>query len=323
WTWHNRLRNRLERVPNSWCLWSGTIEEAGTFYKSMVNDVVVEKKLPRWFGVSIASWENVFRYPGGYDDPDIQELIATTPPDIFQERYAAVPKQVAALVYQEASFARHVGYHPFDKHRPVFLAIDPGGVYAVDVAQILGDNVYLIDEIHGEGWTSEDIIREAVKRPWWSKVGFGVIDVTQDEARKYWRGEAEIWKSVEAEPVPIHSRKVAVEDGIELVRSKLHSGKFDRDKTPEEDVWEFQGKRGVARLHIDSGCKHTIEELTSGYRRKRLASGMYSPTEVVDRDNHHMAALAYLLADLSGYVFRRPKARQKLRWRDSRPIAHP
>jgi len=318
--WYERLLPRLSRVTGAWAFLSGTLEDAGGFFKDLVRDVVVEGNRDDWFGLSMATWENTIRFPGGLEDPEIQKLRDTTPPDIFMERYGAIPKSLAALVYREFSHTYHVGDHKFDRNRPVWLWTDPGGGYAANAAQIHGQDVYIIDEIHIEPGTTERVIEEAIKRPWWKKVEYVVRDATQTEAGAIWAG-GHIWAALGAEARPVRSQKVPIEPGIEKVRTVLHSGLYDREDTAPEDIWEFQGRKGVARLHVDARCKHTIGEFSEGYKRTKLRSGEYSDRDVVKRNDHHMDAIRYGIADLLGFAApSRPAARKvQVRYIDSRP----
>jgi len=318
WVWHERLRPRLARVPNSWVLLSGTLEDTGPFFKDLVRDVVIEDSVEGWYGVSMATWENTAVYPGGMEHEEIQELRATTPPDIFLERYGAVPKSVAALVYKEFTHRYHVGKFKFDKHRPVTLWVDPGGVYAINAVQRHGRDVYIIDEIHLVDGNSEWAIEETTSKRWWKKVEAVIIDATQKEAEAAWSG-GHVWRVLGKQPVPVHYQKVPVEPGIELVRTKLHSGVYDED---EGEVWEFQGRPGVARLHVDAKCEHTIYEFAEGYKRRKVRSGEYSDTEVVKRNDHHMDAIRYGLADMFGFQGELATAgvsQSRRQWVDSRP----
>lgn len=316
--WYERLEPRLTRVQGAWCLLVGTLEESGHLYKDLVQSVVVEQADPEWFGVSMATWENTHIYPKGAADPKIEKLRQRTPPDIYQERYGAIPKRPAALVYREFSHKFHVGSFKFDKHRPVELWIDPGGVYAVNVVQRHGNDFYIIDEIDIRPGNSERAIAEAVERGWWEKVTHGVMDATQVQDRVTWTSGA-IWAQLDKNPIPIYHQKVPVEPGIELVRTLLHTGVFDRDDLESHEAWEFMGKRGVARLHIDSKCEKTIYEFSEGYKRKRLVGGRYSDTEVLKQDDHHMDAIRYGLAHSLGFADRQAhRTTPQRRWYDSR-----
>lgn len=316
--WYERLEPRLSRVRNAWCLLVGTLEDTGAFYKDLVQTVVVEDDDPEWFGVSMATWENTHVYPGGAADKKIEALRKRTPPDIFQERYGAVPKRPAAIVYREFSHKYHVGRYPFDRHRPVAVWIDPGGVYALNAVQRFGDDFNIIDEIELRPGTSERAITEAVSREWWPSVTHGVMDATQVEARTTWTSGA-IWEKLGVTPVPIYHQKVPVESGIELVRTVLHTGIYTPEEGEKRGVWDFMGKKGIARLHIDSRCERTIYEFAQGYKRKKLIGGRYSDTEVVKQDDHHVDAIRYGLAQAVGFAARKgPYARPVRRWIDSR-----
>lgn len=318
--WHERLRARLSRVRGSWCLMSGTLEDAEPFFKELVRDVVVENNKPGWFGVAMATWDNTHIFPKGLEDPEIQELKETTPPDIFMERYGAIPKTLAALVYREFAFKHHVGIYRFDKHQPVYLWIDPAGGYALNAVQRHGMHTYIIDEIHIEPGNTERVIEEAVKRQWWNKVEYGVIDATQTEARAIWE-HGYIWEALEKDPIPLRYKKVPVEPGIELVRTQLHTGIYDHGETPVEATWLHDGRRGISLLHLDARCTETIREFTLGYRRKKLASGLYSDRDIVKRDDHHMDCIRYGLAEMLGFsASARASARAVEReYVDSRP----
>jgi len=201
------------------------------------------------------------------------------------------------------------------------LTVDPAGVYAGNALQVRGDHIDAIDELHGVHWTTEDTIREAVSRPWWGNVDHVVIDAhTYKEASLIWQGGG-IWQTLGEEPKPVHSQHVPVSAGIELVRTKLHSGTYDPEEIKPEEVWTFQQKPGVAKLHVAAHCTNTIYELSEGYKRKKLRSGEYSPNEVVDRDNHHCAAIAYGLVDLFGFLPKAKTSKVYVPWVDSRPAA--
>lgn len=323
--WHLHLRDRLERVHGSWAFWCGTIEGSGVYYKEMQRRVIEESAEPDWFGESMASWDNTYRYPKGIEDPDIQKLRDETPEDIFQEKYAAIPRAVAALVYREFTHKWHVYAEKnreklWDKHRPVYLFVDPAGIYAQNAVQMRGEDIDIIDEIHGEHWTTQDSIREAVSREWWPNVEFVVIDKhAYEEARLDWAGRDLIWKVLKEEPRSVHSRHLPISAGIQLVRSKLHSGAFEESEV--KNLWNYQGKPGVARLRVAARCEHTIYEFAEGYKRKKLKSGVYSPDEIVKRDNHHCSAIAYGLAEMFNYQPRSStSARVKVPYVDSRPV---
>tara|TARA_R110000868_G_scaffold386549_1_gene654846 strand:- start:1099 stop:2493 length:1395 start_codon:yes stop_codon:yes gene_type:complete len=308
-----KLRGRMiER--RAWLGMGGTLEKAAGWYVDCYN---------RWRGVnkegatsfSIPTWSNLSIFPGGREDAEIKLLEATLPPDLFMERFGAVPMPAYGLVFKEFDYTKHVAdLEPMDL--PVELAIDPGytGAYAVLAIQQAGGLMRVIDEVYARYGVAQDVIAECKRRPWWDAVPkiadgktAGVIDV----AGKQHQGMAshvEIWAKDGG--VALRSRPVSIEDGILVVRNLL--------KNPADE--------GRPRIVFDSGLSslkdfegHPLGVLGEFgmYRYPDKTALQAVNDRPIDKYNHALKALGYYEYDKHGPVMGRKvnnKRKQRGYW---------
>ena len=229
---------------------------------------------------SIPTWSNLAIYPGGRDDPEIKALEATTPPDLFNERYGAVPCPPHTLVFREFDTTRHVSDEAeFNPDLPVQLWIDPGYAHAYAVLAVQrvpgsdGDNVDHFDELWLHGLTAQQIIARCKARPWWPNVKALVMDVAgrQHPAAD---SQSEIWKAETG--LPVVMKPVPLVDGILRHRTFLMD----------------DPAKGRPKLRHHPRCKGTLWEY--GHYQYAEDSEHRPATELpIDRDNDAMKALAY------------------------------
>lgn len=260
-----RCRSRVAERRGPLIL-SGTMERSQSWYPNLFQ---------RWQGqnldgarsFSLPTWSNRAIFPEGRDDPEILALEATFPPDVFQERFGAIPCRPATLVFPEFDHVEHVKDCHWDKTLPVQVWVDPGyaGAYACCAIQIKDRCVYVIDEVYGVRKTAHAVIAEAMQRPWWKNVRDGVIDV----AGRQHQGQdshVEIWLAVAG--VHLRSQKVGVADGILRLRTFL--------KDPATNK---------PRIFFDPRCKDTIAEFDL-YRYREVHENRHVAEEPVDANNH-------------------------------------
>jgi len=73
------------------------------------------------------TWENLVRFPGGYDDPEIQRVKRTVSPLWFDQEYGAMFTSMSGSIYDEWDEKRHViDSYDFNPLLPNFLAFDYG-----------------------------------------------------------------------------------------------------------------------------------------------------------------------------------------------------
>jgi hypothetical protein len=246
---------------------------------------------------SLPTWSNRAIYPGGRDDPEIKALGASTPADLFQERYGAVPCPPATLVFREFDPKRHVSTAAeFDPTRPVQLWIDPGYAhpYAVLAVQRVpgtdGDNVNQIDEIWVQGVVAPQIIEQCKARVWWPNVKALVMDV----AGKQHPGadsQSEIWQA--ATGLPVVMNPIPIVDGILRHRTYL---------IPDALM-------GRPKLMIHPRCRGSVWEY-SHYQYSEDSEHRAATEVPIDRNNDAMKATAYgLYANFGPVVLQQEPSR--------------
>ena len=230
---------------------------------------------------SIPSWENRALYPGGRDDPEIADLEAMFPADLFMERFGGVPCAPvdpgvpgvrSARARAAAGSGQRIGSGAGDR---------PGvrGAYAVLALEQRGPDVAVIDEVYLRRRVAGDVIAACRERSWWPRVRGGVIDVAgrQHHAAP---SQIEIWASLGG--IRLRSHRVPLRSGIDRLRT------FLRDPAS-----------GKARLTVAPECRNLIEEF--GMYRYHEASDLEPISEIpIDRDNHAIKALIYWLFDRFG-----------------------
>lgn len=291
-----RLRGRVAETRGPLAC-SGTFEGSLGWYPEVFTSWQGDN-LDGGQSFSLPTWSNLAIYPGGRDDPEIKALEAAYPPDVFQERFGAVPCPPATLVFKEFRHTIHVQpcYDKWQHADSVQVWIDPGwaGAYAVLAVALKEGQVWAFDELYYQGRTAQEIIAEARRREWWVKVKRGVIDVAGSQHHGM-ESHIEIWRNLahiglSAQPVPIP-------DGI------LRHRTFLRDPAS-----------GEPRLFYDPRCKGTIREYGL-WKYREVVEGRPIDENPVDRDNHGLKAVSYGLVDNFGFVApaRLPKLKSGVR----------
>jgi hypothetical protein len=289
---------------NGWLWMSGTFENDSymSWYAEQYEKWIVEND-ENGAAFSLPTWANLAIFPGGYNDPKIQELKAKSPnEEWFLERYAGVPCAPPTAVFKEFKLSKHVtkdaSYIPFQlnergeyrkdsKGKPlpweVELAIDPGfnGAYAVLAVQIDGPMVYVIDEVYHQYVKAEDIITECKERPWWPNVRRGVIDIAGTQHQGL-ASHVEVWAQYAG--VTLESVRVDIPPGIARLRSFLSPG---IDAEP--------------RILYNPSCRNSIKEFTL-YRYREVAEGKVTSEKPIDAFNHAAKAISYWLVARYGFV---------------------
>lgn len=275
------LRGRVseKRAP---LILSGTFEHGKTWYSDLWESwQSANRDDARSF--SLPTWHNTVVYPGGRQDPEILALADTFPPDVFQERFGAQPCPPATLVFKEFNHKLHVVRCPYKPSKPVQLWIDPGwaGAYAVSAVQIIGGDVFNIDEVYWTQRTAQEVIQECKDREWWSKVTHAWMDVAGRQ-HPGMESHVEIWRRLAR--IPVRTQPVGIPDGILRHRTYL--------KNPAT---------GKPRLFHDPRCKGAIREYGQ-YKYHEIKESRPIRELPIDAENHAMKAIAYGLVGNFGFV---------------------
>jgi len=247
---------------------------------------------------SLPTWTNTIIFPGGRNDPEILKQEAGMTNERFQERFGGVPCPKTGRVVTEFANSIHVKDCPYDKNLPVELAVDPGyaGAHAILAVQDYGEYIGLIDEVYLQGYITKDMILICKKKDWWNAVVGGAIDIAGRQHQAM-AAPVEVWM---AEGVSLRSKKVNIEDGIDLLRTHMKQH-------------PVSGRPGVI---VDPKCRGFISECGGG-RPPVENGGIWmrdkNTLQPIDRNNHACKALIYYLSNKYGFVGER-KTPAPLRW---------
>jgi len=325
--WEEMLRPALAD-RDGWAMFIGTWEGYNWLYD--LYQRTETGKLAGWEAFKFSSWENVYAFPGGFNDPKIQKAMRdTTNVDDFYEQYGAEPKRSQHIVLPEFRRDVHVTHVPYQEGKPVLITIDPGGPnpYVVIAVQDIGDDkLGFIDEIYERRVVTEEVINVLKNKIWFKDIDYGVIDSAQwfqerytfqDLAdvslyavhkttsdfitnsiflyRKYLRDPVRFMFYVQA-----YVNKKAEETGIDLsaVDEKLRKrlwAEAEYDLSAEE-------LKDCAKIFIDEAhCPYTIQEhQLYRYHTPRMKGTDYSeaPRRAFD---HSVDAARYLVWELKRY----------------------
>ena len=283
----------------AWILMTGTFESSLGWYAEKFN---------QWQGkndedarsFSLASWMNTVIFPGGRADAEILRLENQFSRERFLERFGGVPCPPFGLVFKEFRSLVHTKEIGFDADHPVYLWIDPGyaGAYAVEVAQIIQDRVFIVDEIYEQGFITEEIIQICRMRPWWAKVQGGAVDIAARQHQAM-PAVAEVWQKEAG--LRLSSQKVDIKEGIERLKTFLKPHPIT----------------GEANIVFNIRCKGIIGEFggcppafdgDGVYRYKTDRQGTIIGDTPEDKNNHGIKAIIYGLVNRFGYAKVQPGA---------------
>lgn len=233
-----------------------------------------------------------------------------TPPEIFAARYQAKRAESPYMVFPSWSLTKHVdaARASFDPTLPVYLAVDPGGVYAVAAVQFKkfedagrdnelthGYSLCVIDEVYFQTTvTTHEVFTACQQREWWENVARwpwphwdpmqGAIDVTAKEQERVWQHLARDDEHIRA--LHLMGQKVNVQPGIQTLQHFLDTGSIFVH--PRCTFWNLEMRRwsypqpSLAGLQTDDPRKSNPK----------------------DAWNHLTKAVIYLVVNKFGYYGR-------------------
>jgi len=293
---YQRLTDRTAE-KRGWLVGTGTFESSLGWYPELWK----QYQLPGQQGQSftLPSWSNHYVYPGGYNDPEIQRLIAKygEDSDYFKERFGGVPCPPKGLVFKQFKYLSHVREMSV-QDAPVYLAIDPGyaGAYAVEVCQIINDRVCVVDEVYEQERTTEEVIDICLQKPWWRLVQGGAVDIA---ARQHQAMPAvsEVW--VKKAKLNLASNYVDEAQGRDRLASFLTINPVDHEPRL------YVAPHCYGLLSEFGVCPNPFTGVSAPYKWKSDRTGTFvvgSAPE--DKNNHAIKAITYLIIDKFGYVNR-------------------
>jgi len=280
----NRAYGRLQRrAPRSWGWFSGSFEGNEDWFSEVFEQGMGPNDI-ELVSVELPSWANRVIYPGGYNDPAIQQLKRQSSESRFMERYGGRPAPATDSVLPEFRKTLHtspdIAYNPA---YPVHLAIDPGTkVYAVLFVQFIGKEIHIVDEVYVNNHSTEQVIRECQMKEAWKGVRATTKHAIDIGGKQKHMGNKRtphvIWR--EKTGINLFMGKYMVSDEIDKLRNML----------------EFNPLSMRPYLLINTDCKGIITEMGGG----NVGEGIYGRWKVskdglpLPKNDHACKALAYL-----------------------------
>ena len=293
-TFH-RLRGRCA-PKRGWMFLGGTFEGSLGWYPQMYQAWQHSSNVEEQ-SFSLPSYSNQYLYPGGRQDPEILSLENVSSDDFFMERIEGIPSPPKGMVFSEIRPDLHVQDVEYEPDIPVHLWIDPGyaEAYAVEVVQVVNDQIRVIDEIYERDLITDEIIEIAQSKVWWKDAKFGVIDIagTQHQAMA---APAEVW--MEKTGIYFDSQKIKISDGTERLKAFLKTDPIEQREP---------------RIVFNPKCEGILSEFgiqpnpfdgqTRAYRWKMDRDGTIVGETPEDRYNHGIKAVTYGLINRYGYGY--------------------
>ena len=299
-----RLRGRCA-PKRGWMFLAGTFEGSLGWYPQMYTAWAAGAD-PEAKAYSLPSWTNKYLYPGGREDPEIQRLKEVASDDFYMERIEGKPSPPKGLVFSEFRPDAHVVDVEYVPDVPVHLWMDPGyaGGYAVEVIQVQGEQIQVIDEIYEVGLVTDEIIDIAKSRPWWPDVKFGVIDIAGNQHQAM-AAPAEVW--LQQAGLYLSSQKVKINEGTERLKGWL---KIDPRTHAPRIVFS---PKCIGIMSEFGMAPNPFDGQTRAYRWKTDREGNIVGDTPEDKYNHGIKAIIYGLIDRFGYSYVQGHDRIKVR----------
>ena len=317
------LKCRARLGPKrGWLFMSGTLEGSRGWYPQVGR--AWELGMEDCAAFKVPSTENRTLYPGGALDPEIIKLKEATSDEFFLERIMGDLVPPRGLVFPEFNVALHVRSDiEYVEGAPVYIWEDPGygsmSAYAVEVAQAIGGQVRVFDEIYEQGKITKEVIElcrsgmylDGRPRTWWKSPKFLVSDPHYKDAHHAMTSVGEIWQK-EAGLYAAGTR-VKILPGIERLKSflKIDSGSLK------------------PRIVFSDRCRGIISEF--GAMPNPITGQSHAYTWKIDKDgnvygevpedaaNHGIKAVIYGLIEKYGHA-RDQEAGKFLVYRFGKPV---
>lgn len=245
---------------------------------------------PEYASWRFPSWENSAIYPGGFEDPEIQLLLATLARDEFDQEIAALFTSFVGKIFPDFSEETHVkdfGYNPM---WPNYMCYDFGFVNPFVCAEVQidpMDNIWIWREYSGRGMSVDQHAQKINSRE--QPDGYKIDLATGDAADPASSNDVSRFITP---CLSLPEAKADWREGIDMVnrfvRLRSSTEVTDRHDTPADDV---------PKLFVSRDCPKIIREF-SNYKSQK-GTPARSPKEVARNvDDHFMDALRYLLVTI-------------------------
>ena len=293
-----RLRGRIAE-KRGYLFLEGTFEMSLGWYPSQWEAWQFFNPDDDAISFSLPSWTNQVVYPDGREDEEILSLERLHSEDWFNERIAGVPAPPKGLVHSMFDVQSHISDRAeYIEGEAVHLWVDPGysqvtkSAYAVEVVQIIGDQIRIIDEVFEREKITEEIIEICQMRPWWQDVQHAVIDIAAHSI-----GESrpvDTW--LEKAGLYMQSERVGILDGVERFNTFLK----ENPSTRQPHMLINPKARGV--ISELGGCANPFDDQIHVYTWRTDRDNNVVGREPRDAFNHGVKAITYGLVVNFGYA---------------------
>lgn len=293
---YERMRGRTAPA-RGWMFLIGSIEKAQPWYPQLRR--LWAHGFEDRISFMLPSPENLFLFPGGYNDKAILDLKRDSSDDWFMERIMGQDAPPEGLVFKDFSpdiHIRDVVYIPGEK---VYMANDPGygrsSAHSIVVYHRINGQLQGFDEIYEQGLVTSEIIDICKKREWWREEKVLISDPSYKDAHHSMGSVAEVW--INDASLYAGGTKVRINEGTDRLKSIMKPDPIN-------------GKPGIVWNPI---CKGILSEFGAvpsplsdkfePYRWKLDSSGQVVGNTPFDQFNHSIKATIYLIVDLFGSGF--------------------
>lgn len=291
-------------------IYSGTLEESQEWYGLIYDEYSTKGVSENVMVFSLPTWCNPRFF--GEGDPKLQKIKAIIPYEEWLVRFCGKKSKPKGVVFREfcatpdalftpegtpvsAGKICHVSPHAdYDPERPVYLAVDPGEVYAVLALQpvtlaqkrltdgkvSLLSGYFVFDELYLPHGHFDQVRAWVLAQPWAGRVEMSYHDRATRQHHNQ-KSQEELWRQPVADgglgiEVSYSKGGLGILDGIAMLRR-----------------WLVCRLTGLPLVFFHPRCKHAIAEYGLEKWPRDYAGGQRLLP--LDKHNHARKALCYLL----------------------------
>lgn len=247
---------------------------------------------PNYQSWQFPSWVNTVRYPGGFMDPEIQDMLETTDESWFKQEIAADFTAIVGRIYAEFDEEVHVKPHVYNPDWPNYMAFDWGfanPLAAVEFQVSPMDTIHVWREHYKTDKTLEwhiNYIKERVNPEGYRLDGiYG--DAADPDAVEY---VSQHLGHCHADP---ESKQWM--PGIRLVKKFLKPEQMSEADRDEDEVPIL-----TPRYFVDPECNEHIDEMLGYKYKENVSADEFKGAGVVAKGvaDHTLDAVRYALMHL-------------------------
>ena len=287
---------------------SGTMDRLGSWYVELIQSAdgdIEYQKDNDMFCITIPSLDNKHSFPAGEDDPDYIGLMKRMTKEKFEVRIMGKIRPAEQIIFgREFNPDVHISKDELevDYFNRVWLTHDPsysrpGALLVCQLDEDGGNNktLKIIDEIYTTSQMVSEVIDTVKRKSWYDFMkNYNRIKVTGDPAlnhHHYDKSGEDLWKQHAQLPVEL-PRKSSPSVQIQWVREMLRV-------IPGQPPFLLISPRCRGILSEFGYCPNPLTGQAAPYEYKFERETNQLTDEPIDKNNHSIKALAYLLLVLN------------------------